>query len=284
MKEYLLHLADDALIMSQRLSEWTGHGPVLEQDIAMTNIALDYLGQARNFYQYAAELINTAPSNCPTGGEQMQHDAKAETFAKSTGSQAPLPSGEERGGGATEDSLAMMRLEHEFKNHLLVELPNGDWAQSILKVFFFSAYQKLLMQQLNNCPDEQVRGIAAKSLKEVSYHLRWSREWVMRLGDGTQESHERMLHALEEVWMFTGELFEQPNYQPGWVDYAHIKTQWMEEVVKVFSEASISSPFGGGWEGASFQTGGLHGQHTEYLGYILAEMQYLQRVYPNSEW
>lgn len=240
MKEYLLHLADDALIMSQRLSEWTGHGPVLEQDIAMTNIALDYLGQARNFYQYAATHI---------------------------------------GGAATEDSLAMHRLEHEFKNHLLVELPNGDWAQSILKVFFFSAYQKLLMQQLINCPDEQVRGIAAKSLKEVSYHLRWSREWVMRLGDGTQESHERMVHALDEVWMFTGELFEQPNYHQDWVDYASIKTAWMEEVVKTFSEATLEIP-----TEASFQKGGLQGQHTEHLGYILAEMQYLQRVYPNSEW
>jgi ring-1,2-phenylacetyl-CoA epoxidase subunit PaaC len=142
----------------------------------------------------------------------------------------------------------------------------------------------LLMQQLVHCPDEQVHGIAEKSLKEVSYHLRWSREWVMRLGDGTAESHERMLHALEEVWMFTGELFEQPNYHQQWIDYGTIKTAWMEEIVKVFSEASISSPVGGGWEGASFQTGGLRGQHTEYLGYILAEMQYLQRVYPNSEW
>jgi ring-1,2-phenylacetyl-CoA epoxidase subunit PaaC len=260
MKEYLLHLADDALIMSQRLSEWTGHGPVLEQDIAMTNIALDYLGQARNFYQYAAEIINQSKV--------------------STGSQAsPSGGGLVGAGAATEDSLAMHRLEHEFKNHLLVELPNGDWAQSILKVFFFSAYQKLLMQQLINCPDELVRGIAAKSLKEVSYHLRWSREWVMRLGDGTAESHERMLHALEDVWMFTAELFEQPNYHQGWVDYAGIKTAWMEEVSKTFSEATFDFP-----TTPSFQAGGLYGRHTEHLGFLLAEMQYLQRVYPNSEW
>jgi len=240
LSPYILHLADDALIMSQRLSEWTGHGPVLEQDIAMTNIALDYLGQSRNFYQYAATLI---------------------------------------GDDANEDSLAMFRMEHEFKNHLMVELRNGDWAQSILKVFFFSVYQKLLMQQLVHCNDEQVSGIAEKSLKEVSYHLRWSREWVIRLGDGTAESHERMLHALEEVWMFTGELFEPPNYHPGWVDCAAIKSAWMEEVVKTFSEATLEIPTATG-----FQTGGLYGQHTEYFGYVLAEMQYLQRVYPNSEW
>ncbi len=238
--QYIIHLADDAIIMSQRLSEWTGHGPVLEQDIAMTNIALDYLGQARNFYQYAAILL---------------------------------------GGDATEDSLAMLRMEHEFKNHLLVELPNGDWAQTILKVYFFSAYQKLLMQQLVQCNDEQVSGIAEKSLKEVSYHFRWSMEWVLRLGDGTAESHQRMVYALGDTWMFTSELLEQPKYHQGWVDYASIKKAWMEEVAKAFSEASIEWP-----HGPSFQTGGLDGKHTEHLGYTLAEMQYMQRTYPNSEW
>jgi ring-1,2-phenylacetyl-CoA epoxidase subunit PaaC len=240
LKNYMLHLADDALVMSQRLSEWTGHGPVLEQDIALTNIALDYLGQARNFYQDAAVLI---------------------------------------GAGATEDSLAMLRLEHEFKNHLLVELPNGHWGQTVLKVYFFSAYQKLLMQQLLSCPDEQVRGIAEKSLKEVSYHLRWSREWVLRLGDGTEESHERMRQAMEEVWMYTGELFEQPDYHQGWVDYNAIKTVWMEEISQTLAAATLEVP-----ASAFFQTGGLHGRHTEHMGYLLAEMQYLQRAYPNSEW
>lgn len=246
LSQYILHLADDALIMSQRLSEWTGHGPILEQDIAMTNIALDYLGQARNFYQYAAELV---------------------------------------GGAATEDSLAMLRLEPEFKNHLLVEVPNGmdsnrDWAQTILKVYFFSAYQKLLMQQLIHCTNEQVRGIAEKSLKEVSYHLRWSREWVLRMGDGTAESHRRIIDALQNLWMFVGELFEQPAYHQGWIDYDLLKTAWIQEVQLAFAEATLTSE---GWEGA-FQSGGLYGRHTEYLGYLLAEMQYLQRVYPNSEW
>ena len=249
LKNYMLHLADDALVMSQRLSEWTGHGPVLEQDIALTNIALDYLGQSRMWYQYAASII---------------------------------------GDGATEDSLAMLRLEHEFKNHLLVELPNAmpsgrDWAFTVCKVFFFSAYQHALMHQLQHCADEAVQGIAAKSLKEVTYHLRWSREWILRLGDGTAESHQRMQLALTACWPFTGELFEVPPYAQGWVDYAAIKKNWMSEVQQTLAEATISSPAGGGREGA-FQTGGLHGRHTEYLGYLLAEMQYLQRAYPNSEW
>lgn len=242
---YILHLADDALIMSQRLSEWTGHGPVLEQDIALTNIALDFLGQSRMWYQYAASMM---------------------------------------GDGATEDSLAMLRLEHEFKNHLLVELPNAipagrDWAFTVCKVFFFSAYQHALMQQLQHCADVAVRGIAAKSLKEVTYHLRWSREWILRLGDGTAESHQRMQQALTACWPFTGELFEVPTYAQGWVDYAAIKTEWMNEVLHTTTTATLDVP-----TTAAFQTGGLHGRHTEHLGYLLAEMQYLQRAYPNSEW
>ena len=242
---YILHLADDALIMSQRLSEWTGHGPVLEQDIALTNIALDFLGQSRMWYQYAASMM---------------------------------------GDGATEDSLAMLRLEHEFKNHLLVELPNAipagrDWAFTVCKVFFFSAYQHALMQQLQHCADVAVRGIAAKSLKEVTYHLRWSREWILRLGDGTAESHQRMQQALTACWPFTGELFEVPTYAQGWVDYAAIKTEWMNEVLHTITTATLDVP-----TTAAFQTGGLHGRHTEHLGYLLAEMQYLQRAYPNSEW
>lgn len=242
---YILHLADDALIMSQRLSEWTGHGPVLEQDIALTNIALDFLGQSRMWYQYAASMM---------------------------------------GDGATEDSLAMLRLEHEFKNHLLVELPNAipagrDWAFTVCKVFFFSAYQHALMQQLQHCADVAVRGIAAKSLKEVTYHLRWSREWILRLGDGTAESHQRMQQALTACWPFTGELFEVPTYAQGWVDYAAIKTEWMNEVLHTTTTATLDVP-----TTAAFQAGGLHGRHTEHLGYLLAEMQYLQRAYPNSEW
>src|SRR6187402_243277 len=165
--DYTLHLGDNSLILGQRNSEWCGHGPVLEQDIAITNISLDLIGQARNFYQYAATLI---------------------------------------GNDATEDSLAYLRKEEEFKNCLLVEQPKGDWAQTILRQFFFSQYQYLLFQQLQNSKDGQLAAIAEKSLKEVTYHLRWSSEWVIRLGDGTDESHHRIAEAMADRWQYTGEL------------------------------------------------------------------------------
>ena len=171
---YTLHLADNSLVLGHRNSEWCGHGPVLEQDIAITNISLDLIGQARNFYQYAATLI---------------------------------------GDHATEDSLAYLRKEEEFKNCLLVEQPKGDWAQTILRQFFFSQYQYLLFQQLQNSRDEQLAAIAEKSLKEITYHLRWSSEWVIRLGDGTDESHTRMRNAINELWRYTGEMFEAASYE-----------------------------------------------------------------------
>src|SRR6187431_577664 len=171
---YTLHLADNSLILGQRNSEWCGHGPVLEQDIAITNISLDLIGQARNFYQYAATII---------------------------------------GNGATEDSLAYIRKEREFRNCLLVEQPNSDWAQTILRQYFFSQYQYLLYQQMQQSSDEQLAAIATKALKEVAYHLRWSSEWVIRLGDGTEESHSRMLNAIDELWKYTGEIFEAVTYE-----------------------------------------------------------------------
>ncbi len=249
---FILHLADSTLILTQRNGAWCGHGPILEQDIAITNITLDLIGQSRNFYQYAAKLI---------------------------------------GGEATEDSLAYLRTEREFKNPLLVEQENGDWAQTILRQFFFSVYQYLLFEKLQHSKDEQLAAIAAKSLKEVTYHVKWSSEWVIRLGDGTTESHERMQKAAVALWQYTGELFMPTDYEmamqkegiaPNMVD---LKNDWMEKVKAVFDEATISSPFGGGWERAIFmQTGGKNGTHTEKLGYILAEMQYLQRVYPGAEW
>ena len=162
---YTLHLADNALILGQRNTEWCGHGPILEQDIAITNISLDLVGQARSFYQYAAQL-------------------KAD--------------------GSTEDMLAYFRTERDFKNCLLVEQPNGDWAQTILRQFLFSSYQYFLYQELQKNSDETLAAIAEKSLKEVSYHLRWSSEWVIRLGDGTKESHSRILKASDELWRYTG--------------------------------------------------------------------------------
>jgi len=243
--DYILHLADNSLILAQRNSEWCGHGPVLEQDIAITNISLDLIGQSRNFYQYAATLIG--------------HDA-------------------------TEDSLAYLRTEREYKNFLLVEQPNHDWAQTILRQFFFSQYQYLLFQQLQSSNDEQLAAIATKSLKEITYHLRWSSEWVIRLGDGTEESHQRMTKAIDELWRYTGEMFIPADYEKEiGVDLNKIKDEWNQKVKIVFEEASLILPSAGG--GAVFmQTGGKEGKHTEHLGFILAELQYLQRTYPGASW
>ncbi len=241
LNKYILHLADNALILAQRNGEWCGHGPILEQDIAITNISLDLLGQARNFYQYAASL---------------------------------------QGNDATEDSLAYLRIENEYRNGLLVEQPNIDWAQTILRQYFFSAYQYLLYEKLQAADDTQLAAIAAKALKEVSYHLRWSREWVIRLGDGTAESNRRMMQAVDALWRYTGELFIPADYenQVG-VDVSLIKDAWTEQVNAVMAEAGISLP-----EKTYMQTGGKQGIHTEHLGYILAELQYVQRAYPNSSW
>lgn len=244
--DYTLHLADNALIIGHRNSEWCGHGPVLEQDIAISNIALDCIGQARNFYQYAAQL----------SGNQV-----------------------------TEDSLAYLRDTVEFKNCLLVELPNGDWGQTILRQFFFSTYQYFFYQQLQNSSDQQLAAIAEKALKEVTYHVRWSSEWVIRLGDGTEESKQRMLKAVDELWSYTGELFLIAGYElqaikeGDGVDLSTIKNKWEEKVKAVFEEATLSIP-----ENTWMQSGGKEGRHTEYLGFILAEMQFLQRAYPGAEW
>ena len=249
LTNYTLFLADNALIMGHRNSEWCGHGPILEQDIAISNIALDLIGQARNFYQYAAQLINQS-TNQPINA-------------------------------ATEDSLAYLRDAREFKNCLLVEQLNGDWAQTILKQFFISTYQYYLYQQLQNNNDEQLKAIAAKALKEVTYHLRWSSEWVIRLGDGTEESKKRLLKAVDELWMFTGELFEPASYELNTkIDFIFLKKNWNKKIRSVFEEATIDVPAEKSWH----QSGGKIGNHSEHLGFILAEMQFLQRAYPNSEW
>jgi ring-1,2-phenylacetyl-CoA epoxidase subunit PaaC len=248
---FILSNADNTLILAQRNAAWCGHGPVLEQDIAITNISLDLIGQARNFYQYAASLINS--------------------------------SGKSFSSPVTEDTLAYLRDAREFRNCLLVEQPNGDWAQTILRQFFFSAYQDILFRQLETGKDEQMAAIAAKSLKEVSYHLRWSSEWVIRLGDGTVESHERLVQAVEALWPFTGELFIPASFETNsaetGIDMAKGKTLWEERVSEVFREATIEVP-----EKIFQQTGGKDGKHSEYLGYILAELQFMQRAYPDSQW
>ena len=244
---YTLHLADNTLILAQRNSEWCGHGPVLEQDIAITNISLDLLGQARNFYQYAAVLL---------------------------------------GNGSAEDSLAYLRSEREFKNCLLLELPKGDWAQTILRQFLFSQFQFLLFSKLQNSnQDEQLAAIAAKSLKEVTYHLRWSSEWMIRLGDGTEESNSRVRNAIEELWRYTGELFEPSDYElqlaaeGTGVDVSKLKDEWLNKVKEVFTKATLDIP-----ENIFMQTGGKNGIHTEHLGFILTELQYMQRTYPGAKW
>jgi ring-1,2-phenylacetyl-CoA epoxidase subunit PaaC len=249
---YLLHLADTTLILSQRNSEWCGHGPILEQDIAITNISLDLLGQARTLYQYAAILLNK--------------DAKV------------LPLEEYR--EATEDSLAYLRNEREFKNLLLVEQPKGNWATTVLRQYLFSQFQFELFLVLQNSSDAQLAAIATKSIKETAYHVRWSKEWVIRLGDGTTESHHKMIEAVETIWQYTGEMFEPADYENlQQINLRILKNIWEEKVAQVFQEAKLSMP-----ENAFVQVGGKQGTHTEYLGFILAEMQYLQRSYPNTVW
>ena len=261
--DYTLHLADNALILGQRNAEWCGHGPVLEQDIAITNISLDLIGQARHFYQYAAQLINESQ--------------------KAKGSQVSPAGGDLE--GASEDSLAYLRTEREFKNCLLVELPRGDWAQTILRQFLFSQYQYLLFQELQKNNDEQLAAIASKSLKEVTYHVRWSSEWVIRLGDGTEESNSRIKNAVDELWNYTGEFFETSDYELRvasegiGVDVLKLKDDWMKKVTEVFAEATITIP-----EKTLLKIGGKNGIHSEHLGTILTDLQYLQRTYPGAEW
>jgi ring-1,2-phenylacetyl-CoA epoxidase subunit PaaC len=256
---YTLHLADNALILGHRNSEWCGHGPVLEQDIAITNISLDLIGQARNFYQYAATLINVQ--------------------------KAPSPPGEGVGGEVSEDTLAYFRESPDFKNILLVELPKGDWAETILRQFFFSAYQYLLFEKLKESKDEQIAAIAVKALKEVTYHLRWSSEWVIRLGDGTEESHTRMVKAIDELWGYTGEMFIPAEYELQMLntgigtDVTVLKENWMQKVKEVFGEAGLMAP-----SISLIDTGGKEGKHSEHLDHILKELQSVARAYPTATW
>lgn len=243
---YTLHLADTTLILSHRNSEWCGHGPILEQDIALTNIALDLLGQARNFYQYAATLM----------GEDFD-----------------------------EDKLAYLRNPEEFKNHLLVEQPNGDWAVTILRQFYFSVFQHYLYNELKNSNDALLAAIATKALKEVAYHLRWSSEWVIRLGDGTEESNKKMQNAVEVLKDFIEEFFVMSEEETELlqqnisVDVEKVKSLWQQKVDEVFAEATLEFEYS-----SQPKIGGKQGQHFQYLTELLADMQVLQRTYPNSVW
>lgn len=244
--EYVLRLGDNCLILSQRVAEWCGHGPVLEEDIALTNVALDLLGQARLWLTYAGEV---------------------------------------EGRGRDEDRLAYLRDAGEFRNVLLVEQPNGDFGMTIARQFYFDAWHYFLLRDLRNSRDERVAGIAEKAFKEVSYHLQRSTDWLIRLGDGTPESHERMQRALDDLWMYTGELFQMDAVDTDisergvGIDLEGLRGPWMEHVTKTFTEATLAVP-GESW----MQRGGKQGVHSESLGYLLAEMQFLQRAYPGAQW
>jgi ring-1,2-phenylacetyl-CoA epoxidase subunit PaaC len=241
---FILYLADNNLILAQRNSEWCGHGPVLEQDIAITNITLDLIGQARMLYQLAADHINRQNGNQD----------------------------------ATEDTLAYLRNEREFSNVLMVELPKGHWGFTVLRQYLFSEFQYLLYRHLSANADEPLSAIAIKSLKEVTYHVQWSREWVLRLGDGTSESHQKMADAVQDIWMYTGELFQAAPFEDADV-LQSIHTEWKQRISETLEEATLTVP-----EKVFMQQGGKQGIHTEHLGYMLAEMQYLQRMHPNATW
>ena len=244
--QYCLRLGDSSLVIGHRLSEWCGHGPILEEDIAMTNIALDLVGQARTILAYAAEV---------------------------------------EGKKRTEDDLAYMRDVRDFRNVLLVEQANGDFACTMIRQFLFSTYQFFLYEELKKSKDKTIAAFAEKSLKEVSYHFRHSSEWVLRLGDGTSESHERAQNAIHDLWMFTGDMFDQDEIETLLLkegiacDLKKIKLNWENKVAEIFTKATLTVP-----TNTWMMTGSREGKHTEQLGYILAEMQFLPRAYPGTQW
>ncbi len=245
--EYLLRLGDNALILGQRLGEWCGHAHQLETDIALTNIALDQIGQARMLLSQAGDIESK---------------------------------------GRDEDDLAYHRDEHEFRNNLLVEMENGDFAQTIVRQYFFDVYQFHLLSALKDSKDEFFQAYAAKSVKEVTYHRELSRDWMVRLGDGTALSRKKMQEAINLLWPYTGELFEMGDIdalliEKGVVpDLKELEAIWQEEVGATLEEATLEIPDTKGY----MATGGRQGRHTEYLGYILAEMQYLPRSMPEATW
>jgi ring-1,2-phenylacetyl-CoA epoxidase subunit PaaC len=267
--DYTLRLADDALIIGHRLSEWCGHGPILEQDIALTNTSLDHLGRARSLYQYAAQQFNAMPV-----------EDRKKYF-----SSVALQNLVNTGAAIDEDDIAYLRDGWDFRNLLILELPNNDWAFTVARAFYYDAFSFLYYSELQQSADSTLAAIAEKSLKEVTYHLRWSSEWVIRLGDGTEESHQRMQQAINDLWMYTGEMFvmndtdKQALQQGIGVDVAALKPKWMERLSSIFTEATMTIP-----TGTWMQDGGKSGRHTDHLGYILAEMQFMQRTYPGMQW
>ncbi len=243
-KDYILYLADNVMILGQRLGELCGHGPILEQDIAITNISLDLIGEARNYYQYLAEVE-----------------------------------------GKHEDDYPMNRDVRSFKNVILVERPNGHWGDTIMRQFMFDCFHYYLLDGLTTSADQRLSSIAKKSIKEANYHLSFSSEWVIRLGDGTDESHKKMQESLDDAMPYFEEMFVPADFElmsqaigisP---DLAFIRKAAYQKFEDTIHTATLTLP-----ENKAFQKGGKIGLHSEHLGYILADMQYMQRAYPNSVW
>ena len=244
--EYVLRLADNALILGQRLSEWTGHAPVLEEELALANIALDLIGQSRLLLTHAGRL---------------------------------------EAAGRDEDQLAFLRTDHQFRNVTLVELPNGDFGRTVLRNFLFSTFQRGLWQALLGSRDRELAAIAEKSLKETRYHVTHSADWVVRLGDGTDESQRRMQGALDSLWPYTAELFTENPVDDEiaaaeiGVAWSTLEPSWEQAVRRVLTEAALTIP-----AHTAFRSRGKLGAHSEHLGHLLTEMQYLQRAYPGAQW
>ncbi len=245
--QYAAQIGDNGLIIGHRMSEWCFRAPSIEMEMALMNCALDLIGQARELYTYAAT----------TQGE-----------------------------GKTEDDFAYLRDEQDFRNALLTEVPNGDWGDTIVRLFFMSAYNKLFFTALTSSKDSELAAIGAKSLKEVTYHLRFSSEWLIRLGDGTEESHTRVQNSIDSLWAYTGELFTMTDaenllLEDGIaVDVTALKADWVTLVAQILEQATLTFPTND-WA----QLGGkAKGQHTEHMGYIITDMQYMQRRYPGCEW
>jgi ring-1,2-phenylacetyl-CoA epoxidase subunit PaaC len=246
--DYLLWMGDTTLVLGHRLSEWCGHGPILEEDIALTNIALDLLGQARYYYTYAGEV---------------------------------------EGKDRTEDDLAYLRDVMDYRNSLLVEQPNGNFAATMVRQFFYTAFSYHLQDALLSSSDERIRSVAEKAIKEVTYHLRHSSDWIIRMGDGTEESHKRAQEAINILWVQADDLFHSLPGDKLLItekivpDMAALRLKWEETIKNVLKEATLklaAEPTG--W----CMIGGREGKHTEHLGFILAELQFLQRAYPGAKW
>ena len=243
---YTLRQADNAMILCQRLCQWAAKGPELEEDIALTNIGLDMIGQARSLYQYAATLSENDVS---------------------------------------EDDLAFMRDERQWSNLLLVEQPNGNFADTMARQYFYDVWHLAFLQELVNSKDEMLAAIAAKSVKEAQYHVRHSSSWVKRLGDGTQLSHERMQSAIDEMWQFTPEMFEPDDVDQRLLstgcaaDLGKVKDSWDATVTALLDEATLTKP-----DDAFLMSGGRQGMHTQHMGFLLAEMQILPRSMPGCKW